>query len=44
MTNLEKAAMRPVYILSKWIGYKEKNSPYNLYSKNASNDATSNKK
>lgn len=44
MTNLEKAAMRPVYILSKWIGYKEKSSPYNLYSKNASNDATSNKK
>lgn len=44
MTNLEKAAMRPVYILSKWIGYKEKSSPYNLYQKNASNDATSNKK
>lgn len=43
MTNLEKAAMRPVYILSKWIGYKEKSSPYNLYYKTASNDATSNK-
>lgn len=42
MTNLEKAAMRPVYILSKWIGYKEKSSPYNLYDKNASNDAISN--
>lgn len=44
MTDLEKAAMRPVYILSKWIGYKEKSSPYNLYSKTAKNDATSNAK
>ena len=42
MTNLEKAAMRPVYILSKWINYKEKSSPYNLYQKNASNDSNSN--
>lgn len=42
MTTLEKAAKRPVEYAKKWIGYKEKNSPYNLESLNAANDGNGN--